>query len=159
MGCLRTMGNPLWEERYIYKLSCFMGKQRAVMSTIRCTRSPKREGKKKSQAGRATEASLTLCCPRCPSTAVGKPDPGSSATGPPAASTSAAISASQPWLCSDPYSNLAFTMVKNKSSVCCISPIFSNDSMLKSLILKVFPLFWQTFSRTVNKLKKLNCYF
>lgn len=121
MGSLRTMGNPLWEERYIYKLSCFMGKQRAVMSTIRCTRSPKGR-EKKSQAGRATEVSLTLCCPRCPSTAVGKPDPGSFATGPPATSTSAAISASQPWLSAlTPYSNVAFTMVKNKSSVCCIS--------------------------------------
>lgn len=127
-GEFKNYGKPTSYGKSTTFTSCpvLWGKQRAVMSTIRCTRSPKREGEKKSQAGRATEASLTLCCPRCPSTAVGKPDPGSFATGPPAASISAGISASQPWLSAlTPYSNVAFTMVKNKSSVCCINLQYS----------------------------------
>lgn len=91
------------------------GSNGAVMSTIRCTRSPKRKrGKKKKKPGRQSYRSLphTVLPPLPQNTAVGKPDPGSFATGRPAASTSAGMSASQPWRSAlTLYSNVAITMV------------------------------------------------
>lgn len=46
------MGNPLWEERYIYKLSCFDGgSEGPVMPTIK-------------KASNQSYRSLRLCCPR-----------------------------------------------------------------------------------------------